>query len=297
MAITARKSVTDSTGYAGFVDTDANFVVAWAILQEVADARDGEANLLAKIDAIDASIAALTVGTGCPVSANDTTSGYLNGKLLAGEGIDFTEGNDGGDETLTILAEDASATNKGVVELATDAETITGTDTGRAITPANLQAKVASTTAKGIAELATAAEVTTGSDNARTVTPLSLQGILSAVNVWTVAQNSSVNVIGSIGGGSQEIVFSDGDVVTATVDTGETTLTFSGNPASGVAGAIILILTNPGSQTLNMPASVDYAAGTAPSWTSSGVDVVGIITTDGGTTHLLFEVGLDVQSP
>lgn len=36
------------------------------------------------------------------VSSNDTTAGYLNGKLVAGTGITFTENNDGGNETLTI---------------------------------------------------------------------------------------------------------------------------------------------------------------------------------------------------
>jgi hypothetical protein len=36
------------------------------------------------------------------VSSNDTTPGYLNGKLLAGTGISLTEGSDGGNETLTI---------------------------------------------------------------------------------------------------------------------------------------------------------------------------------------------------
>ena len=36
------------------------------------------------------------------VSSNDTTAGYLNGKLVAGTGISFTENNDGSNETLTI---------------------------------------------------------------------------------------------------------------------------------------------------------------------------------------------------
>ena len=36
------------------------------------------------------------------VSSNDTTPGYLNGKLLAGMNITITEGSDGGNETLTI---------------------------------------------------------------------------------------------------------------------------------------------------------------------------------------------------
>ena len=39
------------------------------------------------------------------VSSNDTTAGFLNGKLVAGDGIDLTEGSDGGDETLTVAVE------------------------------------------------------------------------------------------------------------------------------------------------------------------------------------------------
>lgn len=38
------------------------------------------------------------------ISANDTTAGYLNGKLVAGSGIVLTENNNGGNETLTISA-------------------------------------------------------------------------------------------------------------------------------------------------------------------------------------------------
>ena len=42
------------------------------------------------------------------VSANDTTAGFLNGKLVAGSNVTLTENNDGGDETLTIAATDNS---------------------------------------------------------------------------------------------------------------------------------------------------------------------------------------------
>lgn len=38
------------------------------------------------------------------VSSNDTTAGYLNGKLVAGTNITLTENNNGGNETLTISA-------------------------------------------------------------------------------------------------------------------------------------------------------------------------------------------------
>ena len=42
------------------------------------------------------------------VSANDTTAGFLNGKLVAGSNVTFTENNDGGNETLSISATDNS---------------------------------------------------------------------------------------------------------------------------------------------------------------------------------------------
>jgi hypothetical protein len=43
------------------------------------------------------------------VSSNDTTPGYLNGKLVAGSNITLTEGNDGGNETLTITSASANS--------------------------------------------------------------------------------------------------------------------------------------------------------------------------------------------
>jgi hypothetical protein len=42
------------------------------------------------------------------VSSNDTTAGYLNGKLVAGDNITLTEVGDGGNETLEIAAADPS---------------------------------------------------------------------------------------------------------------------------------------------------------------------------------------------
>ena len=50
------------------------------------------------------------------VSANDTTAGYLNGKLVAGTGISLTENNDGGNETLTIASTVTGGVTPGVCE-------------------------------------------------------------------------------------------------------------------------------------------------------------------------------------
>ena len=44
------------------------------------------------------------------VSANDTTTGFLNGKIIAGTGINLTENNDGANETLSISATSTNPT-------------------------------------------------------------------------------------------------------------------------------------------------------------------------------------------
>lgn len=64
------------------------------------------------------------------VSSNDTTAGYLNGKLVAGTNITFTENNDGGNETLTIAAT-VPVTS---VNTKTGAVTLNATDVGAAAT-------------------------------------------------------------------------------------------------------------------------------------------------------------------
>lgn len=69
---------------------------------------------------------------------------------------------------------DASTTEKGLVELATDAETQAGTDTLRVVTPAALTARTATETRTGVIELATDAETQAGTDAARAVTPAGL---------------------------------------------------------------------------------------------------------------------------
>ena len=84
----------------------------------------------------------------------------------------------------------------------------------------------------------------------------------------------TVNAIGGTGGGTQDIDITAGNVVTATVDTSTNTFTFSNPSATGRSCSFVLILTNGGSQTVNWPGSVDWAAATAPTLTTSGVDVL-----------------------
>ena len=105
----------------------------------------------------------------------------------------------------------------------------------------------------------------------------------------------TVNVIGSIGGGTQDIDITAGNVVTGTVDTSTTTFTFSNPSASGKGCSFTLILTNGGSQTVNWPGAVDWAGGTAPTLTTSGVDVLTFMTVDAGTIWYGVAAGLDMK--
>ena len=79
---------------------------------------------------------------------------------------------------LEVNRDQATTTVLGLVFLATNAETQTGTDTNKAVTPASLSARTATETRTGIAEIATDAELTTGTDDTRIVTPLKLKTLL-----------------------------------------------------------------------------------------------------------------------
>lgn len=108
---------------------------------EVIAARDGEATLLAKQDAQDLAIAALAAGSGVVISAGDTTAGYVDGKLLAGDYITLTKGNAGANETMTFAG-------PALVSQA-DAEAGTGT-TVKSWTPERVQQAAAAQTAVDI---------------------------------------------------------------------------------------------------------------------------------------------------
>ena len=80
--------------------------------------------------------------------------------------------------------EDATTAVKGIVELATNAEAITGTDPNKVVTTTSLKASLeatiedATTAVKGIVELATDAEAITGTDPNKVVTTTSLKATI-----------------------------------------------------------------------------------------------------------------------
>ena len=130
-----------------------------------------------------------------------------------------------------------------------------------------------------------------GIDDSHLVT----DGTYSTINLKDVGVIT--NAIGSIGGGTQDIDLTAGNSVSGTVDTSTTTFTFSNPTASDELCTFSLILTNGGSQTVNFPATVDWAGGTAPTLTTAGVDILVFATIDGGTIWHGFAAALDSKTP
>jgi hypothetical protein len=90
---------------------------------------------------------------------------------------------------------------------------------------------------------------------------------------------------------ASEIDLSAGNYFTKTIS-GTTTFTVANTASSGSVSAFILDLTNGGSATVNWFSGVTWAAGTPPTLTASGRDVLGFFTYDAGTTWSGFVLGL-----
>lgn len=163
----------------------------------------------------------------------------------------------------------ASLTVAGKVELATDAETNTGTDTTRAITPSNLEAwtgsaqvttvgtlasgnataivDAASTTAAGKAELAIAAEAEARTDAVRAVTPLSLANF-PVKKIFTIGDGAATQYDVTHSLGTKEVITqvrqaSDDVVVECDVTNFSTTvvrLNFAVAPASNAIKVVVM---------------------------------------------------------
>lgn len=91
----------------------------------------------------------------------------------------------------------ASETVAGVAELATQAETDTGTDDGRIVTPLKLANRTATESRSGLAEIATQAEVDAGTIDTHIVTPAKLSGrVASETLLGIVALATNAQAVG-----------------------------------------------------------------------------------------------------
>lgn len=80
------------------------------------------------------------------------------------------------------------------------------------------------------------------------------------------------------------------DVFSKTI-AANTTFTVANAPTAGSAACFILELTNGGAYTITWWAGIKWVAGTAPSLSASGLDVLGFYTRDGGSTWRGFLCG------
>ena len=103
--------------------------------------------------------------------------------------------------------------------------------------------------------------------------------------------SETVNAIGSVNSNTA-VDFENGNVQTVTV-AGNCEFSFSNPPANGNAGTVTLIVTNGGAHTTTFASAVKWPSDVAPSLTTSGVDVISFLTTDGGTNIYGFVGGLN----
>lgn len=88
-------------------------------------------------------------------------------------------------------------------------------------------------------------------------------------------------VVSALSGSEMDMTVAN--VFTKTVS-GITSFSIINPPASGCCGIVTLIMTNGGSATLGWPIGIKWPGGTPPTFTASGVDIVILMTIDGGTT-------------
>jgi len=155
-----------------------------------------------------------------------------------------------------------------------------GTFTTGTITTADINGGAIDATTIGVSSASTGSFTTLNTTGAVTMN----DGVLSRSTIKDYAETKQAMAANAVD-------LTLGNVQTYTLS-GNQTLTFTNPIASGNSSSFTLILTNGGSATLTWPGSVDWAAATAPTLTSSGIDVLVFTTIDGGTTWYGFTAGL-----
>jgi hypothetical protein len=113
-----------------------------------------------------------------------------------------------------------------------------------------------------------------------------------------IASRVTVSALGTLTTGTTTIDLATAQVYTATITAANTiTLAFSNAPSAGQSQIVLLRLTDAGGGTIVYPANTKFTAGTAPVFTVSGVDVIGIYYDVTTTTYMVFVIGLDVKVP
>ena len=188
-------------------------------------------------------------------------------------------------------AVDATTSAKGIVQLS---DAINSTSTTLAAT-ANAVKKAydlangkwtavdATTSAKGIVQLSTSTSSTSTALAATASAVKTAYDLANAAMPKTGGKFTGAVFENAVSLSGSTITVSNGAVFTKTV-TADTTFTITGS-TSGAAAIFTLILTNGGNYTVAWPSAVKWAGATAPTLTSSGVDVLTFVTPNGTTWY------------
>lgn len=106
---------------------------------------------------------------------------------------------------------------------------------------------------------------------------------VGATEVNTDKIIETVKQHGTISSGTEDFDLDNGAYHVVTVG-GNFIVTFSNWITSGEVVHITMELINAGAHTITWPATVDWPAGTEPSWTAAGTDFAILFSRDGGTT-------------
>lgn len=121
-----------------------------------------------------------------------------------------------------------------------------------------------------------------------------------SANSWTAAQtftqiNETSTALTGCNGSTATINLASGTYFNCTISTGAVTLAVSNPPTSGLVGEFVLELTNGGTETITFPTNTQWPGGSAPTFTSSGTDVITCYTRDAGSHFKCFAAGLNVH--
>lgn len=128
-----------------------------------------------------------------PRANGEGSIGTATKKWLAGHFVTVYADN------LNYTIPDATDAIKGIVELATGAETITGANDALAVTPAGLAQLTSTTSRAGLVELSTPAEAVTGLSETLAVTPAGLAAAIADADMESIAAVSLNYTVGSAG--------------------------------------------------------------------------------------------------
>lgn len=141
-------------------------------------------------------------------------------------------------------------------------------------------AQSAADTAQAAAEAADAKaqSAQSAAQNAQTTADSAMK-VFSGTTLAPLAEK--FQALGNVSG-TKAVNLTEGLAISATI-TGATTFSFTDVPQTG-ATVVVIQLTNGGAYTITWPSSIKWSGGTAPKFTTSGIDIVVLTTHDAGAT-------------